>query len=82
SDSFQRAYDLGREVSVTKATPGSIKRLSVAVLLRDPDKSRRTAMEIQQITDLVKSAVGFDGARQDQVTVISRKFADATDVAP
>lgn len=78
SDSFQRAYDLGREVSVTRQTPGSVKRLSVAVLLRDPDKGRRTAMEIGQITDLVKSAVGFDQQRQDQVTVISRKFADTS----
>ena len=78
SDSFQRAYDLGKEVSVTRQTPGSVKRLSVAVLLRDPEKTRRTAMEIGQITDLVKSAVGFDQARQDQVTVISRKFADSS----
>jgi flagellar M-ring protein FliF len=84
SDSFQRAYDLGKEVSVTRQTPGSVKRLSVAVLLRDPDKTRRTGMEITQITDLVKSAVGFDANRQDQVTVISRKFADtaATDAGP
>ena len=81
SDQYQRAYDLGREVSVTRATPGSVKRLSVAVLLRDPDKTRRTAMEINQITDLVKSAVGFDQARNDNVTVISRKFAGATDAA-
>ncbi|WP_019517529.1 flagellar basal-body MS-ring/collar protein FliF [Sphingomonas sp. Mn802worker] len=81
SDSFQRAYDLGKEVSVTRAAPGSIKRLSVAVLLRDPDKGRRTAMEIGQIDSLVKSAVGFDGNRQDQVTVISRKFAGADDAA-
>lgn len=77
SDQYQRAYDLGREVSVTRATPGSVKRLSVAVLLRDPDKTRRTAMEINQITDLVKSAVGFDQGRNDNVTVISRKFAGA-----
>ena len=76
SDSYQRAYDLGKEVSVTRAAPGGVKRLSVAVLLRDPDKGRRTGMEIQQVTDLVKSAVGFDANRQDQVTVISRKFAD------
>ena len=75
SDQFQRAYDLGKEVSVTRNAPGSIKRLSVAVLLRDPDKTRRTQMEIGQITDLVKSTVGFDANRQDQVTVISRKFA-------
>ncbi|MES3154851.1 flagellar basal-body MS-ring/collar protein FliF [Sphingomonas faeni] len=77
SDQYQRAYDLGREVSVTRATPGGVKRLSVAVLLRDPDKGRRTAMEINQISDLVKSAVGFDQARNDNVTVISRKFAGA-----
>ncbi|MEH3045765.1 flagellar basal-body MS-ring/collar protein FliF [Sphingomonas adhaesiva] len=78
SDAFQRAYDLNKEVSVTRAAPGSIKRLSVAVLLRDPDKGRRTAMEIGQISDLVKGAVGFDQARNDNVTVISRKFADAS----
>ena len=80
SDQFQRAYDLGKEVSVTRNAPGAVKRLSVAVLLRDPDKNRRTQAEITQITDLVKSAVGFDQTRQDQVTVISRKFA-ATDLA-
>lgn len=78
TDAFQRAYDLNKEVSVTRAAPGNIKRLSVAVLLRDPDKGKRTAMEIQQINDLVKSAVGFDQARNDNVTVISRKFADAS----
>lgn len=81
SDQFQRAYDLGKEVSVTRAAPGGIKRLSVAVLLREPEKGRRTAMEIGQITDLVKSAVGFDASRQDNVTVISKKFADAADAA-
>ena len=79
SDQYQRAYDLGREVSVTRAAPGSVKRLSVAVVLREPEKGRRTAMEVNQITDLVKSAVGFDANRQDQVTVISRKFAGASD---
>ena len=80
SDTFQRAYDNGREVSVTQSTPGALKRISVAVLLREPDRGRRSGAEVQQITDLVKSAVGFDAARQDQVTVISRKFAgvDAT----
>ncbi len=82
TDAFQRAYDLNKEVSVTRAAPGNIKRLSVAVLLRDPDKGKRTAMEINQINDLVKSAVGFDQARNDNVTVISRKFADtATEAA-
>jgi flagellar M-ring protein FliF len=75
SDAYQRAYDLGKQVSVTRAAPGGIKRLSVAVLLRESDKGKRSQMEINQITDLVKSAVGYDQARTDNVTVISRKFA-------
>ena len=81
SDQFARSYDLGREVSVTRAAPGAVKRLSVAVLLREPEKGKRTAMEINQITELVRSAVGYDQARNDQVTVISRKFAGEADAA-
>ncbi len=85
SENFNRAYDLGKEVSVTRAAPGSIRRLSVAVLLREPEGAKpRTPAEIQQINDLVKAAVGFNQQRQDTVTVISRKFspdAVAGDVA-
>lgn len=81
SDQFARSYDLGREVSVTRAAPGGVKRLSVAVLLRDPETGKRTAAEVNQITQLVRSAVGFDAARNDQVTVISRKFAGGADAA-
>lgn len=76
SENFNRAYDLGKEVSVTRAAPGSIRRLSVAVLLREPEGGKpRTPAEIQQINDLVKAAVGFNQQRQDTVTVISRKFS-------
>ncbi len=76
SENFNRAYDLGKEVSVTRAAPGAIKRLSVAVLLREAEGGKpRTPAEIQQINDLVKAAVGFNQQRQDTVTVISRKFS-------
>jgi flagellar M-ring protein FliF len=78
ADSYARAYDLGKEVSVTRNAPGALKRLSVAVVLRDVEGSKpRSPVELQQITDLVRSAVGADPARNDQVTVISRKFAPA-----
>jgi flagellar M-ring protein FliF len=78
SDTFTRAYDLGREVSVTQAAPGGIKRLSVAVVLRDPGTGKpRTPAEINNITELVRAAVGYDQSRNDQVTVISAKFAGA-----
>lgn len=81
SDSYARAYDLGREVSVTRNAPGALKRLSVAVVLRDVEGSKpRSPVEMQQITQLVNSAVGANSARGDQVTVISRRFAAAPDL--
>lgn len=79
SDQYSRAYDLGKEVSVSRTAPGTITRLSVAVLLRDPETGKpRGTMEIQQITSLVQTAVGYNQGRGDQVTVISRKFAGAS----
>ena len=85
SDSFARTYDNAKEISVTRSTPGNIKRLSVAVLLREEPGKPRGQVEIRQIDELVKAAVGFNAARQDQVTVVSRKFsstADAKDEGP
>jgi len=85
ADSYTRAYDLGKEVSVTRNAPGGIKRLSVAVVLRDVEGSKpRTPVEMQQLTQLVSSAVGADNSRGDQVTVINRRFAPAalTDGGP
>ncbi len=79
AENYSRAYDLGKEISVTRAMPGTVKRLSVAVLLRDPETGKpRSPVEIQQITQLVRAAVGYDAARNDQVTVIARKFATST----
>lgn len=79
SDQFSRAFELDKEVSVTRAVPGGLKRLSVAVVLREPEGAKpRSPQEIKQINDLVRAAVGFDQGRNDQVTVISRKFAGAS----
>ncbi|WP_448659850.1 flagellar basal-body MS-ring/collar protein FliF [Sphingomonas sp. CJ99] len=76
SENFARSYDVNREVSVTRQMPGQVRRLSVAVLLREPDGGKpRSPVELQQITQLVRAAVGYNAARGDQVTVISRKFS-------
>lgn len=77
SDSFVRTYDLGKEVSVTRAVPGGVKRLSVAVLLREEPGKPRGKVEIDQVTQLVSAAMGIDPTRGDRVTVISRKFTPA-----
>lgn len=83
SDHYNRAYNVGREISVTQGVPGDIRRLSVAVVLRDPGTGKpRSQAEIAKITDLVRAAVGYDASRNDQVTVIQAKFAGAdADVA-
>ena len=81
SDSFTRTYETGKEISVTRAAPGGVKRLSVAVLLREETGKPRGQVEIQQITQLVQAAVGYNAGRQDQVTVISRKFTAPADAA-
>lgn len=79
AENYARAYDLDKEVSVTRAVPGQVRRLSVAVLLRDNEKGKsRSPAEIQQITDLVRAAVGYDASRNDQVMVVARRFAGPT----
>jgi len=47
------------------------------VLLREEPGKPRGRVEIDQITQLVRAAVGFDANRADQVTVVSRKFSPA-----
>ncbi|MBC9034482.1 flagellar M-ring protein FliF [Sphingomonas sp. JC676] len=81
SDSFARTFETGKEISVTRATPGNVKRLSVAVLLREEPGKPRGTVEINQINELVKAAVGFNAGRQDQVMVVSRKFTAPTEAA-
>jgi len=79
SESYDRTFQLGHEVSVTKNSIGSLKRLSVAVALKQGAKPRSVA-EMAQLEQLVKGAVGFDQTRGDQFALSSRAFADP--VAP
>jgi flagellar M-ring protein FliF len=81
SQDLTRSYELGREVAVIKNPIGTVKRLTVAVALRDVKGAKaRNAVDITAIDGLVKRAVGFDAARGDDVVVSSRPFADATPV--
>ncbi len=75
-ESYNRSFELGREVSVTRDAVGTVKRLSVAVALDNaPNGKPRTPQEIAQLENLVKNAVGFDQARGDTVALTSRGFA-------
>ncbi|WP_370173051.1 flagellar basal-body MS-ring/collar protein FliF [Sphingobium abikonense] len=74
-ETFNRNFELGREVSVVRDATGTVKRLSVAVALDNgPDGKPRSPQEIAALEALVKGAVGFDQTRGDVVALSSRSF--------
>ncbi len=81
SETFSRQFQYGREVSVTRAASGTVRRLTVAVALANPPGRARPVAEITAIEALVRGAVGFDAARGDVVTVSARPFAPGIDGA-
>ncbi|MCD8570236.1 MAG: flagellar M-ring protein FliF [Alphaproteobacteria bacterium] len=78
-------FEISRTVRNTVREVGEVKRLSVAVLVdgrytTNEEGTRvyepRSQEEIDQISALVKSAVGFDENRGDTVEVVNMQFAD------
>ncbi len=81
-ETYARTFDVGREISVTHKPQGAVRRLTVAVALRNLGSKPRSAAEIAAIDGLVKGAVGFDAARGDVVAITSRPFASTAEVEP
>jgi flagellar M-ring protein FliF len=73
-----RAYELGREVAVTTAGPGRLKKLSVAVAVSDEALKAAAPLNAQRLQALVSAAVGADAQRGDKVEVAASKFEPAT----
>jgi len=78
-------YEISKTTQTELTQAGGIKRLSIAVVVDgtyvsdatgNSTYTPRTPAEIEQITSLVKSAIGFDEARGDQVQVANLQFAD------
>lgn len=77
-ENYSRNFAVGREVSVTRQQTGTVKRISVAVVLRNPEGGKpRSAQEIATFENLVKGAVGYDQARGDVVAISSKAFVPA-----
>jgi flagellar M-ring protein FliF len=79
-------YEISRTTKTEVIEGARIKRVSVAVLVDgtyvkseggEVAYQPRTAEEIQRIGALVRSAIGFDQKRGDQVEVINLRFAEA-----
>lgn len=84
-------FENSKSTEVFAPAPGSVKRLTVAVLVNDKQRGtgdsarfeKRTPEEIASLDTLVRNAVGYDAARGDQVSVVSVPFAvPAVAVAP
>lgn len=80
-------YEITRTVETHVSEAGTVKRLSVAVLvdgIYTPAEDGtltyqpRSAEELEQIAKLVRSAVGFDASRGDTVEVVNMRFVDPT----
>lgn len=80
-------YEISKTVRTEVQEPGDMKRLSVAVAVdgvtapgadgKPGAYTPRSAEEMQRIEQLVRTAVGFNGDRGDQVTVVNVRFPSA-----
>ncbi len=72
--SFQRNYEMGREVAVTATRPGGLVKLSVAVAVSEAALEAAAPLTAEQVQDLVSAAVGASEDRGDQVQVVVGAF--------
>jgi flagellar M-ring protein FliF len=84
-------YEISRTTKTEVTEIGRVSRLSVAVLVDGSysknDKGEmvyqeRSKEQLDRIAALVRSAIGFDQKRGDQVEVVNLKFAEAPAVVP
>ena len=83
-------YEISRTTKTEVVEGGRLNRISVAVLVDGSyvknDKGEvayqeRSSQEIDRIATLVRSAIGFDQRRGDQVEVINLRFAETPGLA-
>lgn len=86
SQNATRNYEVDRTISYTNNPAGDITRMSVAVIVDNKQvkgKDGKTesvplgTAELTHLTELAKSAVGFDAQRGDVVSVVNEPFRHA-----
>lgn len=82
-------YEVDKTIRHTKGVPGTVRRLSVAVVVnhkKDPAKPKPVPLspaELKQITELAREAVGINAERGDTLNVANAPFtAEEKDVVP
>ncbi|MGB6487229.1 MAG: flagellar basal-body MS-ring/collar protein FliF [Steroidobacteraceae bacterium] len=78
-----RNYEIDRTLNYTSQPAGTVRRLTVAVLIGDrtvtgtDGKAKKvplSADDLARVTQLVKDAVGFDATRGDSVSVVNESL--------
>jgi len=86
-----RNYELDKTISHIRETPGTLKKISVAVVLdyREtlngegvPERLPLPEAQLTEITALVKEAVGFNEERGDRVNVVNASFVAPPELEP
>ncbi|MDH5301476.1 MAG: flagellar basal-body MS-ring/collar protein FliF [Gammaproteobacteria bacterium] len=84
-------YELDRTISHTQSAPGSVRRLSVAVVVDDKmiinsdgstHREPLTPEELDRLSNLVKEAVGFSLQRGDSLNVMNASFMSGKELPP
>jgi flagellar M-ring protein FliF len=84
-------YEISHTTKTEVTEAGRVNRISVAVLVDgsyaknekgEMVYQERSKEQLDRIATLVRSAIGFDQKRGDQVEVVNLKFAEAPAVAP
>ena len=94
-ESVTTKYEINRTLEKVMNSAGNIERLTIAVLINgkyiksdNPDDGEKLEMryeprsekEIADLTNIVKTAVGYDEGRGDKIEVIGMKFDDTGEV--
>ena len=91
SSSAVRNYELDRTITHMRQAPGSIQRISAAVIIDDrleaneagePVRTPLTEEELAEYTRLAQEAVGFSEQRGDSVVVFNRAFKPVEEILP
>ncbi len=78
-------YEISKTIKTHVRESGVVRRLSVAVLINGKTTTTeegetayepRSPEELEQLTSLVRSAVGYDEARGDTLEVVNMRFVD------
>jgi flagellar M-ring protein FliF len=85
SETSTTNYEISKTIERIVGTPGSVKRLTASVFVDgsyteseagERTYAPRTADEMQKLTGLIKTAIGFDAERGDELTVENLPFDD------